>query len=58
MDSYNSPCIGDFNAIMLSSEKEGGLSLPEQEFKEFKDLINYYGLIDMGYSGLTYTWSN
>lgn len=49
---------GDFNAVRSPWEKEGGNSLPEQEFIEFTDFINYYGLIDLGYAGPTYTWSN
>lgn len=40
---------------MFPSEKEGDISLIEYKFK---DLNNYCGLLDLGYSGLAYTWSN
>lgn len=60
LNSYNSLwcCFGDFNAIMFPLIKECGLSLPDHEFWEFKNLINHCGLIDLGYSGPAYTWFN
>lgn len=59
-DSYTAPwcCIGDFNAIRSPWEKQGGKSIPEQEFTEFIEFINYCRLIDLGYAGPAYTWSN
>ncbi|CAN1160729.1 hypothetical protein LINPERHAP2_LOCUS23513 [Linum perenne] len=50
--------MGDFNAILNSSEKEGGLPLRRESTEPFQDFIFSNGLIDMGFSGQTFTWDN
>ena len=50
--------IGDFNAIVSSTEKWGGnaaLSNPNQAFRAW---VSSSGLIDLGHVGSAYTWSN
>lgn len=49
--------MGDFNMISSPGEKEGGSfnSLYTARFNSFMDSM---GLIDIGYSGPAFTWSN
>lgn len=59
-DNVNSPwCyMGDFNSIAKSSEKLGGSIIFDSHYSEFREMISYSGLLDLGFSGPTYTWSN
>lgn len=34
------------------------MTLSDQHFQEFRDMIDSCDLIDLGYSGLAYIWSN
>ncbi|KAA3483968.1 reverse transcriptase [Gossypium australe] len=42
---------GDFNEIMYSFEKKGGLPRDQRRMETFKDTLEECGLIDIGYSG-------
>ena len=57
-DRSSSPwlCIGDFNEIVYESEKEGGSSRLRRQMKNFSETINWCGLTDLGYVGLSFTW--
>lgn len=50
--------IGDFNAILHHSEKQGGSYSMNQASRGFRRMVNDAGLIDLGYKGPAYTWSN
>jgi exonuclease III len=51
-------CIGDFNAILTLSEKHGGSTRLNNNNKSFRDLIFRADLIDLGFSGPAFTWTN
>lgn len=50
--------MGDFNEVLCQDEKKGGRLVTHDKAKLFKEVINTNGLIDLGYSGIPYTWSN
>ena len=50
-------CIGDFNELMHSGEKEGGSMRPVPQMANFCEVINSCQLCDLGYIGLDFTWS-
>ncbi|KAA3457895.1 reverse transcriptase [Gossypium australe] len=47
---------GDFNKIMYSFEKKGGLPRDPRRMETFRDTLAYCGLMDVGYSGTWFTW--
>lgn len=49
---------GDFNAISDVSEKLDGRPPNLVSLEEFNTMINDCGIIDCGYEGSKYTWSN
>lgn len=51
-------CIGDFNEIRSNSEKEGGRVRSLRSFDDFENFIDEANLIDLGYKGPKFTWSN
>ncbi|KAL3820475.1 hypothetical protein ACJIZ3_006380 [Penstemon smallii] len=51
-------CMGDFNAHLYNSEKEGGNRTPGYQLRDFRVALQDSGLTDLGYSGYPYTWSN
>jgi exonuclease III len=51
-------CIGDFNEILYSWEKEGGCPKPQQQMDRFKEALEFCGLDDLGFSGDAFTWRN
>ncbi|XP_026451804.1 uncharacterized protein LOC113352159 [Papaver somniferum] len=58
-DFNGSKCfIGDFNAITSSQDKYGGLHVIESTISYFNSFIHQNHLIDLGFSGPAYTWSN
>lgn len=48
----------DFNEVVWSFEKQGGNLKSWQSMKHFRDLVNHCGLIDLGFNGPLFTWSN
>ncbi|XP_072088236.1 uncharacterized protein [Arachis hypogaea] len=50
--------IGDFNAIKNQEKKEGGRQKSSTSIQQFRDFINEGRLVDIGYEGDKYTWSN
>lgn len=54
----NKVLIGDFNDIISNDEKWGGRVRPNWTFSDFKGFINNNELLDIGFEGLPWTWSN
>jgi exonuclease III len=50
--------FGDFNLISNSNEKQGGRTIDDNNANLFKDTLNNCNLIDLGYQGNPFTWSN
>lgn len=50
--------IGDMNVIDSNYDKKGGIQRKDYSNREFKRMINDRGLIDLGYSGPAFTWTN
>ncbi|KAK8521575.1 hypothetical protein V6N12_031469 [Hibiscus sabdariffa] len=48
--------LGDFNEILCSAEKVGGLQRVEWQMQNFRDALLDCALDDMGYKGIWYTW--
>jgi hypothetical protein len=51
-------CSGDFNEILLSHEKQGGVARPHGSIHKFQLALEDCGLVDLGYKGDTFTWRN
>ncbi|XP_027166673.1 uncharacterized protein LOC113766707 [Coffea eugenioides] len=49
---------GDLNDIPSNEEKWGGRSRPDSSFKDFREFIESNALIDLGFEGVPWTWSN
>ncbi|XP_071940051.1 uncharacterized protein [Coffea arabica] len=49
---------GDFNDILSNDEKWGGVAREERSFRDFKDFLAHNHLIDIGFEGHPWTWSN
>ncbi|XP_078163844.1 uncharacterized protein LOC144558800 [Carex rostrata] len=64
LSDYTATCelpvcaIGDFNCITDQSEKQGGSSKLKAKHTKFRSFLHRTGLMDLGYSGLAYTWAN
>ena len=50
-------CVGDFNEVLKSYEKSGGIERPAWQIRSFKETLDAYDLCDLGYIGQWYTWS-
>jgi hypothetical protein len=57
---YDGPwlCIGDFNMILNQSDKKGGRPFACSSNDPFQSFVHSQGLVDLGFSGNPYTWSN
>jgi hypothetical protein len=51
-------CLGDFNAIPDMADKFGGSSFMNTNNRSFQKLIRESDLLDLGYKGPAYTWTN
>jgi hypothetical protein len=51
-------CIGNFNSITSSMDKLGGQPFNGLAQNDFRQFMNSFGMIDLGFSGNPYTWSN
>ena len=49
-------CIGDFNDLLDQSEKKGQLMHPNYLIQGFREVVEFYGLRDMGMEGYPFTW--
>ncbi|XXG88202.1 hypothetical protein AAC387_Pa12g0446 [Persea americana] len=50
--------IGDFNSILLASEKHNIRPSSSPSVKEFNDMVLSSGLKDLGFRGNSFTWAN
>lgn len=50
--------VGDFNEILVNSEKEGGRVRPEGQMVLFREALTNGNLYDLGWKGDRFTWSN
>jgi exonuclease III len=50
--------LEDFNDILLREEKWGGNRPSNSRIREFRNCLNVCNMIDLGFSGPKYTWSN
>ena len=51
-------CIGDFNEILSSDEKSGGVPKPLGPMQDIWSTLLHCDLVDLGYQGYKYTWRN
>ncbi|KAE8801535.1 Elongation factor 1-alpha [Hordeum vulgare] len=51
-------CLGDFNEILASNEKSGGVECPQCYMNDFRDALDFCELRDIGFEGDPYTWRN
>jgi len=51
-------CMGDLNNVMHSNEKFGPRPINVARISTFCWLVKDCGLVDLGFSGLAYTWCN
>ncbi|KAG6627511.1 hypothetical protein CIPAW_15G134000 [Carya illinoinensis] len=50
--------IGDCNDLLNQTDKVGGRPVTSTSIGGLKSLMDSYGLIDIGFSGPTFTWTN
>lgn len=50
--------LGDFNQILYSTEKRGGRPSSVGSMNAFGHMVRECALINLGYSGIPFTWSN
>lgn len=51
-------CIGDFNAILHSSEKQSRFPPPFKQMDDFRSALDECSLADLGFVGYPFTWNN
>lgn len=49
-------CIGNFNHGLNQSEKMGGRPVASSSHCPFKQFIDYFGMVDLGFAGNPFTW--
>lgn len=50
--------MGEFNEIIHQNEKSGVALRPYKQMEEFREVIEVFGLSDLGYQGSRFTWRN
>ncbi|XP_028089245.1 uncharacterized protein LOC114289680 [Camellia sinensis] len=50
--------VGDFNEILSNADKFGGRAINPYRSQRFKSCIDHCGLMDLGFSGPCFTWTN
>ena len=57
---HNKPWImaGDFNEPFIEEDKYGGKRVHVNRSLAFKDYLDSCNMVDMGFSGPRYTWTN
>ena len=51
-------CAGDFNELLSNSEKWGRRLRPEQQMAHFRQVVDDFGFMDLGFTGPSFTWCN
>lgn len=49
-------CVGDFNEILKIEEKRGGRIRPHNQMQAFRDVLDFCGFVDLGFTGPKFTW--
>ena len=49
---------GDFNEVLNQEEHAGSAPRSESQMELFRECLDDCGLVDLGFSGPMYTWSN
>lgn len=49
---------GDFNEILMETEKKGGVERRGQRIQNFRDTLTLCNLNDLGFIGYPFTWTN
>lgn len=49
---------GDFNELIDTRDKYGGRNINQRCAKSLIDCLNFCNLVDLGFKGCKYTWSN
>ena len=57
-DSLPWLCLGDYNEILSSDEKQGQVPRSLRRMEEFRSALLHCGLIDLGFNGNIFTWRN
>ena len=57
---HNMPWVvaGDFNELFLDEDKFGGRAVSVNKSLLFKECLDNYGMIDIGFSSPRFTWTN
>ena len=50
--------LEDFNKVLTGEDKFGGKSINLNRALDFKDCLDTCNLLDLGFFGPKYTWSN
>ena len=51
-------CLGNFNEILASDKKNGGVRRPMAPILEFRHTLLHCNLVDLGFNGYRFTWRN
>lgn len=51
-------CVGDFNAILSSTEKLSRTPPQQRIMDDFREALEMTNLMDLGFKGYPYTWNN
>ena len=49
-------CFGDFNELLEVQDKKGGVPRAYSLMENFRDVLDFYGFVDLGYLGPDFTW--
>ena len=49
-------CFGDFNELLEVQDKKCGASRTHNLMENFRDVLDFCGFVDLGYSGQDFTW--
>ena len=50
--------LGDFNEVLCGEDRYGGRQVNINRALEFKECLDLCNLLDLGFSGLKFTWLN
>lgn len=48
----------DFNEVLIANEKLGGAPINVTRTSKFWDCLNFCNMVDLGFRGCKYTWTN
>lgn len=50
--------VGDFNEVLMNGDKFGGTTVSISRVLGFQECLNVCNMIDIGFAGPRFTWSN